>query len=161
MYLISACLCGCRCTYKGTDNLRRSLADIYNKGGAVLVCPEKLGGLSVPRLPCEIVGGDGMAVLEGKAKVLNEKGQDVTLCFINGAKKSLALAQDSGVELAILKSRSPSCGVGKIYDGTFSGRLREGDGVTAALLRISGIPVINDEDFLGHYQSRPDDLRVK
>ena len=151
MYLISACLCGCRCTYRGTDNLRVPLLEVYRKGEAVLVCPEKLGGLPVPRLPSEIVGGDGAAVLEGRAKVLNERGQDVTLCFLKGAEEALAIAKKSGVKLAILKSRSPSCGVGSVYDGTFSGRLRAGDGVAAALLKRAGIPVISDEEFLARY----------
>jgi uncharacterized protein YbbK (DUF523 family) len=112
----------------------------------VLVCPEVDGGLGTPRPPAEIVGGDGADVLAGRARVVTSGGADVTGAYVAGARRALAVAQESGARAAILKSRSPSCGKGGIYDGSFSRSLRAGDGVTAALLRANGIEVVTDEE---------------
>jgi len=106
-----------------------------------------LSGLPTPRPPAEIQGGDGRDVLEGRARVVNIEGKDVTAEFLAGAQKALRIAQRRGIKEAVLKARSPSCGVGQIYDGSFSGRLREGDGVTTALLKRGGIIVKNNEDW--------------
>ncbi|MCK4452122.1 MAG: DUF523 domain-containing protein, partial [Anaerolineae bacterium] len=109
--------------------------------------PEVAGGLPTPRPPAEIQGGDGGDVLEGRARVVNIEGKDVTAEFLAGARKALRVAQRWDIKEAILKARSPSCGVGPIYDGSFSGRLVEGDGVTAALLEREGIIVRNEDEW--------------
>ncbi|MGI6487043.1 MAG: DUF523 domain-containing protein [Syntrophomonadaceae bacterium] len=150
MLLVSACLCGCNCTYRGDDNSYPYFVQLYKQGQVVPVCPEKLGGLPIPRLPAEIIGGDGHSVLQGQAQVLNCAGQDVTSCFVKGACAALKLARQVGATRAVFKARSPSCGVQYIYDGTFSGRLCSGDGVAAALLRDNGIEVITDEEYLNN-----------
>ncbi len=111
------------------------------------VCPEELGGLVTPREPCEIQAGSGKDVLEGRSPVLNKKGEDVTEGFVKGAGETLALARQHSCFLAVLKARSPSCGCGIIYDGTFSGRLKEGSGVTAQLLLDNEIVVMTETDF--------------
>ena len=100
------------------------------------ICPEQLGGLSTPREPSEQRGN----------KVITKSGKDVTENFVKGAKEVLKLARLFGIKEAILKQRSPSCGYGQIYDGTFSGTVIKGDGVTTALLKINGIKVISEED---------------
>jgi uncharacterized protein YbbK (DUF523 family) len=109
------------------------------EGHAVAICPEVAGGLPIPRLPAEIQGGDGQDVLEGRAKVVRQDGVDITEAFIKGAHQALSLARKVGAKKAILKARSPSCGVTFIHDGSFTGALREGMGVTAALLKREGI----------------------
>jgi uncharacterized protein YbbK (DUF523 family) len=115
---------------------------MYERGEIVLVCPEVLGGLDTPRCPCEIVGGDGGDVLCGTARVLSRDGGDMTQPYVDGAKKTLEIARQCGARRAYLKSRSPSCGYGCIYDGTFSGKLKAGAGVAAQLLKQNGIEVI-------------------
>ena len=113
----------------------------------VPVCPEVMGGLPVPRPPCELKGGDGELVWQGQAGVFTEDGRDVTPAFREGASKALELAQRYGVEIAVLKDHSPSCGCNKIYDGNFRRRLVPGAGVTAALLKKHGIQVITETDW--------------
>jgi uncharacterized protein YbbK (DUF523 family) len=119
---------------------------LVEEGRAVLVCPEVDGGLGTPRPPAEIVGGDGADVLRGRARVITDEGVDVTDAYVKGAERALAAARKAGATSAILKARSPSCGVGRIYDGSFSRTLEAGDGVTAALLQANGIDVVSDED---------------
>jgi len=140
-WLVSACLVGIPCRYDGSSTPLRPLQEMAERGQVIPFCPEVAGGLPVPRKRAEIRGGDGRDVLEGRARVVNEEGDDVTACFLEGAHRALQLARRLEVERAVLKSLSPSCGSGLIYDGTFSGRLREGDGVTTALLKRAGIPV--------------------
>jgi len=111
------------------------------EGRAISACPELMGGIETPRNPCEIVDGDGYDVLDGRARVMNKQGEDKTEAFIAGAKKFLVFLQVKGADVVYLKKNSPSCGAGMIYDGTFSGTLRAGDGVTAALLKRCGITV--------------------
>ncbi len=111
------------------------------KGKAIPVCPEQLGGLATPRPTAEISGGTGADVLEGRAEVRTSSGADVTDNFTRGAREALSIAKAAGAREAILKAKSPSCGCGLIYDGTFSGRLVEGNGVTAELLIRNGIIV--------------------
>jgi len=117
------------------------------------MCPETSGGLSVPRLPCEITGGDGGGVIAGKARVINKNGEDMTSAFLDGAEQTLDTALKNQIDLVILKDHSPSCGVGEIYDGNFSGKLRTGDGVTAALLKKYGINVISDKEYLMRFNN--------
>jgi len=143
--LVSACLVGIPCQYDGGSCPHDQLQALAAQGGVSPFCPEVAGGLPTPRPPAEIQGGDGGDVLEGRARVVNIEGKDVTAQFLAGARKALRVAQQWGIKEAILKARSPSCGVGQIYDGSFSGRLVEGDGVTVALLRREGIIVRNEE----------------
>lgn len=139
---VSACLLGKPCRYDGGSKPHATVAQ--SLGDALPVCPECLGGLPIPRAPSEIQGGDGADVLAGRARVMSRDGQDVTEAFVKGAKAALQLCRE--VQEAVLKARSPSCGVGAIYDGSFSGHCRPGDGVTAALLRANGIRVRTEED---------------
>ena len=144
--LISACLAGRTCRFDGTGALDDAVSQLVAEGRAVLVCPEVDGGLGTPRPPAEIVGGDGIDVIEGRARVVTEDGVDVTEAYLAGARRALATARRTGATTAILKARSPSCGKGAVYDGTFSRTLTTGDGVTAALLRAEGIAVLTDEE---------------
>ena len=147
-YIISACLVGLDTRYDGKNSFSKVFFDMVKEGKAVPFCPEQAGGLTTPRLPSEISGGDGNAVLMGKAKVISKDGQDVTDSFIKGAKQVLKFAELLGVKKAILKSKSPSCGCEKVYDRSFCGILRDGMGVTAAYLKDNGIEVIDSEEFL-------------
>lgn len=107
-----------------------------------MICPEEMGGLPTPRIPSEEVFAS-----DGTMRVMSKEGKDVTAEFIKGAEFSLKVAKECDAELAILKARSPSCGKGIIYDGTFSGNLTEGNGVTADLFIKSGIKVLSENDF--------------
>lgn len=144
--MLSACLAGINCVYDGTNKFNPVFARLYKSGEAIVFCPEVSGGLKIPHMPSEIVGGDGFAVLEARAKVLAKDGKDVTSFFIKGAENVLALAKRHHIKKVILKSKSPSCGCGLIFDGHFSGELIYGYGVTAALLKKNGIEVMSDEE---------------
>jgi len=146
LFLVSACLAGIPCTHDGRDNTLIAVKQLVDEDKALAVCPEILGCLSSPRMQSEIVGGDGLDVLEGRARVLTRSGRDVSRNFIEGAKKALELAKIYKVKMAIFKSHSPSCGVGKIYDGTFTKALKKGNGVTASLLIRYGIALCTEED---------------
>jgi len=150
MRVVSACLCGINCKYNGASNRCEEFVKEMRAGQVLPLCPEQLGGLTTPRHACEIVGGTGADVLYGQARVINKAGEDVTVAFVKGAQECLTIMQMAGIKEAVLQRRSPSCGVGKIYDGTFSGHLIPGDGVTAALFRKQGIKVWNDEEYLQH-----------
>ena len=139
--IISACLLGVRCRYDGGDSRNETAIQQQKTYELIPVCPEEAGGLSTPRPPAEIVGGDGDDVLNGNAKVMTDDGADVTAAYLKGARHALQVAQSHGATHVILKARSPSCGCGDIYDGTFSGTLTTGDGVTTALLKRHGITV--------------------
>ena len=145
--LVSACLLGVNCRYNGKNKLNKKIVEFCQKEKCLAVCPEAFGKLPIPRQPAEIFEGDGKDVLIGKAKVKNKNGKDVTKEFILGANKCLKLAKAFKVKEVILKSNSPSCGSGKIYDGTFSGKLKKGDGVTAALLKQNRIKVKTENEF--------------
>jgi uncharacterized protein YbbK (DUF523 family) len=145
MKVVSACLMGCECRYDKKSNWHQEIEQLVKEGKAIPVCPEQLGGLPTPRNPAEIVGGDGFDVLDGKARVIDNQGNDVTQMFIDGAYQVLRIAQTVGATEAILKERSPSCGSRQIYNGTFSKMKKEGVGVTAALLIRNGIRVQSEE----------------
>jgi len=145
MKIVSACLLGIKCRYNGADALNEKVLDLGKKDILISLCPEILGGLK--RQSYEIVDGSGEDVLDRKARVVTKLGEDVTEKFIKGAEEVLKLAKLLDVKEAILKQRSPSCGCGKIYDGTFSGRIIKGSGVTTALLKRNGIKVTSEEDF--------------
>jgi len=147
VFLVSACLVGIPCRYDGGTCPHDKLQALAAQGDVLPICPEVVGGLPTPRPPAEIQGGDGGDVLDGQAQVVNVEGQDVTTEFLAGAQMALRVARRWGIKKAILKARSPSCGVGQIYDGSFSGRLVEGDGVTAALLRREGVMVRSEEEW--------------
>ena len=147
MKLMSACLLGIRCTWSGDDKYKNDRAiGLSRVETSIPVCPEQLGGLATPRAPQEIQGGTGEDVLNGKCKVMNKNGEDITNQFIRGAGETLKIVRQLNIKEFIGKSKSPSCGCGQIYDGTFSGRLIKGDGVTTALLRRNGIRVTSEED---------------
>ncbi len=133
---VSSCLLGIPCRYDGKSQPNPAVQRLAAMGQVVTGCPECLGNLSTPRDPAEIVGD----------KVITNKGEDVTTQFIAGARAVADLCRYAGVKRAILKSKSPSCGVGQIYDGTFSGQLAQGDGVTAHLLKEQSIEVISSDD---------------
>lgn len=136
MILVSACLAGIKCRYDGKDNANNKVIEMVKKGIAIPICPEQLGGLQTPRIPAEII----------EAKVINKKGDNVTSQFKKGAKETLRIAELANCHKAILKQSSPSCGYGKIYDGTHTGRIIEGIGLTAKLLSQNGIIIITEED---------------
>jgi len=146
--MLSACLTGVNCKYNGSNNLHPRFKDLAESEDVVLVCPEELGGLTIPRSPSEITGGTGEDVLNGQARVIGREGEDVSPYFVKGAEATLELARTHQVDLAILRRRSPSCGCGLIYDGSFTSTLRPGDGVCAALLKQHGIRVISDDQYL-------------
>lgn len=137
LFLASACLCGLVCRYDGRSAPLAELADLYEQGLALAVCPETDGGLPVPRTPCELVNG----------RAVTEQGRDVTEMFLAGAEKALGLARKHGIGLAVLKEKSPSCGSGLVYDGSFSRRLVPGRGLAAALLLSAGLVVVNELEY--------------
>lgn len=143
MILVSACLAGLPCRYNGSAKTDRECSKMVAGGEAIVFCPEVASGLPTPRTPCEIVGGDGGDVLDGRAKVIDVNGRDCTEFFVLGAKKALEFVKINNINAAYLKSLSPSCGCGTIYDGSFSGVKIEGDGVLAALLKRNGIEVVS------------------
>lgn len=136
--LVSACLAGVRCRYHGGSSEHEKIRALVEAGMAVPVCPEELGGLGTPRPRAEIEGGNGFDVLDGRARVIDERGWDVTAHFLQGAKAALKIAFSCGARKAILKEKSPSCGRTLIYR---NGKLVKGLGVTAALLQRHGIDV--------------------
>ena len=151
--LVSACLLGCPTAYDGKARLQDKLLTLAARGRVVSVCPEVAGGMTTPRPAAEIVGGDGDDVLDGRARVVTITGEDVTEAFLRGAEHALVVAQRYGITRAILRQRSPSCGSVHIYDGTHSGRLRDGPGVTTALLRRHDVIVCSEDDLERFYPS--------
>ncbi|MCD7984348.1 MAG: DUF523 domain-containing protein [Desulfovibrio sp.] len=134
-YVVSGCLAGLACRYDGGSNPCAAVIRLVEEGRAIPACPENLAGLPVPRLPCELAEGS----------VLSRDGRDLTEDFLRGAQLALRTAQSRGCTAAILKSRSPSCGFGRIYDGTFSRTLCPGEGVWARLLREAGFALFSEE----------------
>lgn len=135
--LISACLLGCACRFDGRANFNEDINALRQKYKVIIVCPEVDGGLPIPRIPCEIVG----------ERVINKEGEDKTQNFLRGAEIALYQAQKYGATVAILKAKSPSCGSGQIYDGTFTGTLINEDGFTTRLLKKHGIRVYNELNY--------------
>ena len=142
MVFISACLVGINCKYNGGNNYDERALALVQKGEAIPICPEQLGGLTTPRTPAEI------RILDGEKYVITQTGEDVTEKYLRGAEEVLELASKLSITKAILKAKSPSCGKGKIYDGSFTRTLIEGDGITAELLMRHGIEVISWEEWL-------------
>ena len=145
MIAVSACLMGLPCRYNGTGAGCERMWHILRKTRAVPVCPELAGGFGIPRRPVEIQGGTGLQVLEGKARVVDDAGEDVTEALIRGTEKTLGFLREKRITRAILKEYSPSCGVTRIHNGEFRGITVKGMGVTAALLDKHGIWVENEK----------------
>jgi uncharacterized protein YbbK (DUF523 family) len=136
MIIVSACLAGVACRYDGAAKPCEKVIRLVAEGKAIPVCPEQLGGLPTPRASAEIIGN----------KVIRKDGVDVTDVFTRGAREALNLACLVGAKTTILKARSPSCGCGKIYDGSFTGRLVDGNGVFAEMCKKNGIEVRTEEE---------------
>ena len=134
---VSSCLLGINCKYNGKSNYNEDIIKLKEKYEIVPICPEVLGGLPTPRIPSEIINN----------KVINQEGTDVTLEYITGANKALQILKDNNIKIAILKAKSPSCGKGEIYDGTFSHTIIEGNGITAKLFLENDILVLNEYNF--------------
>lgn len=150
--LVSACLLGVNCRYNGIPQADESVTELLTRDDITLipVCPEQLGGLMTPRTPSEQIG----------ERVMDEQGNDRTESFVQGAKEALHLAKLYECEVAILKERSPSCGSGFVYDGTFSHTQVPGDGVCAGLLKKNGIHVFGEsklEEFLVYVSRKTDE----
>lgn len=147
MRLVSACLLGIKCAWDGGDRYRnKKVIELLRKETLIPVCPEQLGGLATPREFQEIEKGNGDDVLDGRSRVKNKIGQDVTRQFTRGAKEALEITKQYSIKEFIAKSNSPSCGCGSIYDGSFSRKLIQGDGVTVALFKRNGIKVISENN---------------
>lgn len=137
MIIVSACLAGVKCRYNGNNNLIPEIRDLVLNGKAIALCPEELGGLPTPRVSCELIQLD----------IMSENGSNFSKEFNIGANKVLDIANTLETKLAILKSNSPSCGYGQIYDGTFTGDKKSGNGITANLLANTGIKILNEDNF--------------
>ncbi|MFO7880934.1 MAG: DUF523 domain-containing protein [Kosmotogaceae bacterium] len=140
--IVSACLLGINCTYKGSNSLSIEVLKLLNDYSLIPVCPEQLGGLGTPRPRSEIIGGKGW---KNGGKVINSSNHNVTDNFLRGATETLKLARLFDCSVSVLKSESPSCGTEYIYDGTFSDVIVPGMGVTAFLLRKNGIEVLSEK----------------
>lgn len=136
--LISACLTGCNCKYNGKNNFNKKVSALLDKHTVICVCPEQAGGLSTPRPPSEIRAG----------RIITKTGLDVTESFSAGARASLTEALKYNCTVAVLKANSPSCGFGKIYDGSFSRKLKDGNGIFAQMLFDNGIKIFTENDEL-------------
>jgi len=146
--VISPCLAGIRTRWDESCDEIEEMINLVKSGQAVFMCPEQLGGMTTPREPSEIEPGKTAAeVINGDAKVVSVNGEDVTEQFVVGAQRILKFCQDMGVEAAILKAGSPSCGSERTYDGTFTGTMIPGRGITAELLEQNGIKVYNENNF--------------
>lgn len=139
---VSACLLGENCKYNGGNNKNEEVLALAKEHTLVAICPECFAGLPIPRVPSEIKGD----------KVFSKNGDDLTKQFFDGAEKALYVAEENACELAILKERSPSCGFGKIYDGSFSGKIIDGNGITAQLFYDNGIRIIGESKIKKEFQ---------
>lgn len=138
---VSACLLGTCCKYNGKHNLDERVAALAKDHEILPICPEMLGGLPCPRIPCEISGD----------KVINKNGEDKTKEFQDGARKAADQAESFHADCAILMDRSPSCSPHGIYDGSFTGTIKEGKGLAARALECKGIPIYSPDTFFELY----------
>jgi uncharacterized protein YbbK (DUF523 family) len=136
-YIVSACLCGEYCRYDGKTSIKDNIKKLVDDNKAIMVCPEVMGGMSTPRLPCEIK----------ENKVINVDNENKTENFLLGANEVLKIAKKYNIKKAILKEKSPSCGSHLIYNGSFNKTLIKGEGMTTKLLRENKIEVFSDEEF--------------
>lgn len=135
---VSSCLLGINCKYNGQSNKNEGIIKLKEKYELVPICPEVLGGLPTPRIPAEII----------EDKVINAQGIDVTRNYNDGANKALQILKENNINIVILKSKSPSCGRDRIYDGTFSHILIEGQGVSAKLFSDNNITIYDENDYM-------------
>ncbi len=135
---VSSCLLGIPCKYNGQSNKNEEILKLQEKHELVPICPEVLGGLPIPRIPAEIIND----------KVINQNGEDVTYNYNLGSSKALQIIQENNISIAILKSKSPSCGLGTIYDGTFTHTLINGNGIATELFIKNNIRVYDEHNFL-------------
>ncbi len=142
MIMVSSCLAGIRCRYDGKDNKVDDIVKMVEQGIAIPVCPEVIGGMSIPRKSCEIVN------IDGNRRVQTEEGEDCTKEFMVGALRVLRIAKILDIEIVIFQQRSPSCGFGEIYDGCFRRKLVRGNGITADILSKNGIKIYNGENYM-------------
>lgn len=139
---ISSCLLGIPCKYNGQSNKNEEILKLQEKFELIPICPEVLGGLPIPRIPAEIIG----------TNVINQVGVDVTINYNLGAQKALQIIKDNNISIVILKSKSPSCGLGQVYDGTFTHTLIEGNGIAAELFIKNNIKVYTENNFLDLFE---------
>lgn len=140
MILVSACLVGLNTKYNGGNNYNEKIFNLVKEGKAIFVCPEELGGLTTPRICSEI------KIIDNTKYVFDKNGKDITEEFVKGAKEVAELVKRLNIKTAILQSRSPSCGINKIYDGSFSGKLIDGNGILVDMLLSIGVEVIDVKD---------------
>ncbi|MBR6071466.1 MAG: DUF523 domain-containing protein [Acholeplasmatales bacterium] len=134
--LVSSCLLGNNCKYNGGNNYNVLVEELKKKYEIISICPEVMGGLSIPRVPSESINGT----------VINKDGEDVTRYFMSGSKKVLDIVKSENIKIAVLKDGSPSCGSSYIYDGTFSGNKISGMGMTAKLLKLFGVKIYSENN---------------
>lgn len=139
---VSSCLLGINCKYNGSSNYNEAIVKLKENYELIPICPEVLGGLPIPRIPAERIGN----------KVINKSQVDVTNNYHLGALKALKILKNENIDIAILKSKSPSCGKEYIYDGTFTSSLVEGNGVTTDLFLDNGITVLNEFNFKDYFK---------
>jgi Uncharacterized conserved protein len=142
LLLVSACLAGVNCRYDGKNTKIEEIEKLVKDGKAIAICPEVIAGLNIPRDSCEI-----LVTEDSEKKVISRNNKDFTEAYKRGAQKTLDISKTIGINTAILKARSPSCGCGQVYDGTFKGTLLNGNGFTAELLLDNGIRVYTEEEF--------------
>ncbi len=140
-YAVSLCLMGENCKYSGGNNYAPKVIEFLADKKVIGICPEIAGGLSIPREPCEINEDNGTR------RVITLSGKELTDSFLKGARDSLKLLCENNVKYAILKSGSPSCGYGRIYDGSFTGQSIDENGIAAELFMQNGIEIFTEEDF--------------
>ena len=162
--MMSACLLGVNCNYKGgcsydftKDN--RFWANLKSKYNIIPICPEQQGGLPTPRIPSELLNR-AEEIEQGKGRIISKEGVDVTHNFVKGAEEILRIARLYSVQFAVLKSKSPSCGVKSVYDGTFKGVLIDGKGYTAYLLNKSNIRLFDENDFCDFLKCTLSDFKI-
>lgn len=144
-WVVSACLLGLPCRFNAKGKVSKKALNLFLKGKAIVVCPEIFAGMQTPRPACEILDGKGLDVLLGSAKVVDKDGNDYSNDFVRGAKFTFKeIVKKHGIRKAILKSGSPSCGAGLIYDGRFRGKKIKGDGVFTALLRKNNVEIYQE-----------------
>ncbi len=146
MIIVSMCLAGIKCNYKGQSKPNKKVIELIKRGKAIPVCPEQLGGLPTPRSGARILSGKGEDVLDGKTKVISDDEKDVTENYLRGAELTLTVCKEHEAHVAILKQGSPSCGKGNTQGGEKERKLVNGDGVTVALLKRNGIFIYSEED---------------
>ncbi len=149
MIAVSACLCGIACRMDGRAKEVKEFRRLYEEGKALPLCPETAGGLPVPRPASEIRDG----------RVINSRGEDVTEAFLSGSLLCLKEFREKGCTGAVLKSKSPACGLGTVYDGSFSGRLVKGNGIFAEMLAAEGVPVCDENTYFEERSSIPEGER--